>query len=39
MQWVAHGLIEQKKGIDVEKTGEKYVSFMRCLIEETQDGT
>ncbi|KAF3781721.1 putative disease resistance protein [Nymphaea thermarum] len=36
MQWVAHGLIEEKKHIDVEATANQYIQDLirRCLIEE-----
>ncbi|XP_031473497.1 disease resistance protein RGA2-like [Nymphaea colorata] len=37
-QWVAHGLIDQKKGTDVEETANKYIDDLinRCLFEETE---
>ncbi|XP_031474168.1 putative disease resistance protein RGA3 [Nymphaea colorata] len=37
MQWMAHGLIEEKKDIDVEVTANQYIDDLinRCLIEET----
>ncbi|KAF3775187.1 putative disease resistance protein [Nymphaea thermarum] len=39
MQWVALGLIDQKKGIDVEVTANQCIDDLinRCLIEETQN--
>ncbi|XP_049931587.1 putative disease resistance protein RGA3 [Nymphaea colorata] len=41
MQWVAHGLIEEKEDIDVEVTAKQYIEdLIRCsLIEETDDRT
>ncbi|XP_031484106.1 disease resistance protein RGA2-like [Nymphaea colorata] len=38
-QWVAHGLIDQKKGIDVEETANENIDNLiyRCLFEETED--
>ncbi|KAF3775737.1 Disease resistance protein [Nymphaea thermarum] len=39
MQWVAHGLIEEKEAIDVEVTANQYLEDLirGCLIEETHD--
>ncbi|KAF3773733.1 Disease resistance protein [Nymphaea thermarum] len=39
MQWVAHGLIEEKKNVGVEVTTNQYIEDLisRCLIEETHD--
>ncbi|KAF3773730.1 Disease resistance protein [Nymphaea thermarum] len=39
MQWVAHGLIEEKEGVGVEVTANQYIEELikRCLIEETHD--
>ncbi|KAF3775736.1 putative disease resistance RPP13-like protein 1 [Nymphaea thermarum] len=39
MQWVAHGLIEEKEGVGVEVTANQYIEDLirRCLIEETHD--
>ncbi|KAF3772342.1 putative disease resistance RPP13-like protein 1 [Nymphaea thermarum] len=40
MQWVAHGLIEEKESIDMEMTANQYIKDLirRCLIEETKEG-
>ncbi|XP_031501381.1 disease resistance protein RGA2-like [Nymphaea colorata] len=40
MQWVAHGLIEEKKGMDVEVTANQCIDDLinRCMIEETEEG-
>ncbi|KAF3778469.1 putative disease resistance protein [Nymphaea thermarum] len=37
-QWVAHGLIDQKKGLDMEEIANKYMDDLinRCLLEETE---
>ncbi|KAF3793158.1 Disease resistance protein [Nymphaea thermarum] len=39
MQWVAHGLIEEKENIDVEATADQYIEDLirRCLIEENNE--
>ncbi|KAF3774387.1 putative disease resistance RPP13-like protein 1 [Nymphaea thermarum] len=39
MQWMAHGLIDQKKDIDVEVTANQWINDLinRCMIEETED--
>nr|VVW83697.1 unnamed protein product [Nymphaea colorata] len=38
MQWMAHGLIDQKKAIDVEVTANQWISDLinRFMIEETE---
>ncbi|XP_031503815.1 putative disease resistance protein RGA3 [Nymphaea colorata] len=40
MQWVAHGLIEEKKGMDVEVTANQCIDDLinRCMTEETEEG-